>query len=116
VDWKSSAKRWPKAKAAKDWQPTAFIGGYAFSRGLWPGFRFDVVTKAKTPALERHETTRTPDDFIRLAEFAKLAESMSAAGHFAPNEQGFYCAGCPYREPCRNWHRERSRVTVRMAA
>ncbi len=116
VDWKTSAKRWPKAKAAKDWQPTAFCNGYAFRHGLLPAFRFDVVTKAKTPALEQHATTRTADDFVRLAEYAGLAESMIAAEHFCPNEMSFFCGGCPYQEPCRNWHRERSRVTVNLAA
>ena len=116
VDWKTSVKRWPKTKAEKDWQPTAFVSGYLFSHGLLPDFRFDVVTKAKTPVLESHAASRTPDDFVRLAEYANLAESMVAAGHFAPNEQGFFCSGCPYREPCRNWHRERARTTVRMAA
>ena len=116
VDWKTSAKRWPKAKADRDWQPTAFCNGYAFTHGLLPGFRFDVVTKAKTPALERHVTARTADDFVRLAEHASLAESMIQAGHFCPNEMSFFCGGCPYREPCRNWHRQRSRVAVRMAA
>ena len=116
VDWKTSGKKWPKAKAARDWQPTAFVNGYAFKHGLMPGFRFDVVTKAKTPALERHETTRTADDFVRLAEYARLAENMIAAEHYCPNEMSFFCGGCPYQEPCRNWHRERSRVSVRLAA
>ena len=36
-------------------------------------------------------TTRCDEDFKRLASFARLAESMIAAEHFAPNEQGFYC-------------------------
>ena len=116
VDWKTSGRRWPKDKARRDWQPTAFIGGYAFTHGLLPGFRFDVCVKSKTPVMERHVTTRTADDFVRLAEYAGLAESMVAKEHFCPSEQGFYCGGCPYREPCRNWHRQRSRMSVRLAA
>ncbi len=116
VDWKTSGRRWPKDKAAKDWQPTAFIHGYAFKHGLVPGFRFDVCVKSKTPVLERHVTTRSADDFVRLAEYAKLAESMIRAEHFFPSEQSFYCGGCPHQEPCRNWHRQRTRVSVRLAA
>jgi hypothetical protein len=27
----------------------------------------------------------------------------SAAGHFTPNEQGYYCGGCPYADACRAW-------------
>ena len=116
VDWKTSGRRWPKDKAAKDWQPTAFVNGYAFKHGLMPDFRFDVVVKNKTPVLESHDTTRTADDFARLAEYARLAESMIAAEHFFPSEQSFYCGGCPHQEACRNWHRELTRVSVRLAA
>lgn len=55
-------------------------------------------------------------DFLRLVEMAKLAQSMIAAEHFAPNEQGFYCGGCPHQEACRTWHVERSRTVVPVAA
>ena len=116
VDWKTSGRRWPKGKADSDWQPTVFLYGYALKHNETPGFRFDVVVKNKTPVFEQHATTRTADDFVRLAEYARLAESMIAAEHFAPNEQGFYCAGCPYQEPCRAWHRDWNRVSVRLAA
>jgi hypothetical protein len=54
-----------------------------------PEFRFDVVVKNKTPVFEQHMTTRSADDFVRFAEYARLAESMIAAEHFCPNEQGF---------------------------
>ena len=64
----------------------------------------------------KHITTRAPDDFHRLATLARLAESMIAAEHFAPSEQGFYCAGCPYQTACRAWHRETARIWVPVAA
>ena len=41
---------------------------------------------------------------------------MIAAEHFAPGEQGFYCAGCPYQAACRAWHRETARGWVQVAA
>jgi hypothetical protein len=116
VDWKTSAKRWNKDKAAKDWQPTVFLYGYTLKHARTPGFRFDVVVKNKTPVFEQHVTTRCQDDFLRLVELAKLAESMIAAEHFAPSEQSFYCGGCPHQEACKAWHRNRARVSVRMAA
>lgn len=89
---------------------------YRLKHGQVPGFRLEVVTKAKTPALERHETSRTESDFQRLVHLASLAESMIEAGHFAPNEQGFYCSGCPYQEACKAWHVDATRTHVRMAA
>jgi putative RecB family exonuclease len=116
VDWKTAAKRWSKSKAAKDWQPTAFLMAYSLKHGTIPGFRFDVVTKAKTPAFESHPTTRSEYDFARFVHLVKLAESMIEAGHFPPNEQGFYCGNCPHQEACKNWHVAKSRTYVRLAA
>ncbi len=114
VDWKTSRSRWPKGKAAKDWQATAFVGGYACKHGVVPVFRYDVVVKNKKPVFESHETVRGEQDFQRLAYFAQMAERLIEAEHFCPNEQGFYCGGCPYQEPCRNWHR--ARAVTRVAA
>ena len=116
VDWKTAGKRWPKTKAGKDWQPTAFLMAYQLKHGSIPGFRFDVVVKNKTPVFEQHETSRTQSDFTRLVRLAELADSMISANHFAPNEQGFYCGGCPHHLACKNWHVAKTRTTVRLAA
>lgn len=115
VDWKTAGKKWSKNKAGKDWQPTAFLIAYSLMRGVVPGFRFDVVTKTKTPSLESHETSRSESDFARFVHLVKLADSMIEAGHFAPNEQGFYCGGCPHQQACKTWHVAKTRTTVRMA-
>ena len=116
VDWKTAGRRWPKGKADLDWQPTVFLYGYTQKHAETPEFRFDVVVKNKTPVFEQHVTTRAPDQFLRLAELAKLAESMIEAEHFCPNEQSFYCGGCPHQDACRSWHRDRAKVRVGMAA
>jgi hypothetical protein len=112
VDWKTSARRWPKDQAAKSLQPTVSIHGYRQLHGELPGFRFDVVVKNKTPVFEQHMTERGDDHFHRMVEQVKLVERMIAAEHFLPSEQSFYCAGCPYGEACRAWHRGRARVRV----
>lgn len=116
VDWKTAGRKWPRGKADADWQPTAFIHGYSIMHGLTPDFRFDIVTKAGKPVCESQLTTRTPDDFTRLAGYAELAERMIASEHFHPNEHAFFCGSCPFREPCRNWHKMKARTAVRMAA
>jgi Holliday junction resolvase-like predicted endonuclease len=117
VDWKTSARRWPKDQAGKSLQATAYLYAYRQLRGETPAMRFDVVVKNKAPVVERHETTRTADQFHRMVEFVKLAEKMIAAEHFLPSEQGFYCAGCPHQGACAAWHsRQAVRVSVRMAA
>jgi putative RecB family exonuclease len=116
VDWKTSARRWPKDQAEKSMQPTVYLYGDRQLHNEVVPMRFDVVVKNKTPVVERHVTTRTVDRFYRMVELVKMVESMIAAEHFLPNEQGFWCAGCPHQEACRNWHREVARVSIRMAA
>lgn len=116
VDWKTSGRRWPKGQADKSLQPTAYIYAYHELYGREVPMRFDVVVKNKTPVVEQHVTTRTIDQFYRMVELVKRVESMIAAEHWLPSEQGFYCAGCPHQEACRNWHRAAARITVWLAA
>ena len=116
VDWKTSARRWPKNQAEKSLQPTVYLYGYRQLHAQDVNVRFDVVVKNKTPIVEQHVTTRTLDQFQRMVELVKRVETMVAAEHWLPNEQSFYCAGCPHQEACRAWHREAARVIVRMAA
>lgn len=116
VDWKTSARRWPREQAQKSLQPTVYLYADLKLHNETPDFRFDVVVKNKAPVVEQHVTTRTQDQFNRMVELVKMVESMIASEHFVPSEQGFYCAGCPHQEPCRAWHRQAARVTVRMAA
>ena len=116
VDWKTSGRRWPKAQADKSLQPTAYLYAYRQLHGVDAPMRFDVVVKNKKPVVEQHVTRREPDQFHRRVELVKRVESMIAAEHFLPNEQGFWCAGCPYREACRAWHREAAQVSMRVAA
>ncbi len=118
VDWKTAARRWPITKADKEWQPIAFLLGYSQKYGTHelPEFKYEVCTKTATPAYAEYVTTRSEDDFHRLASFARLAESMIAAEHFIPNEQGFYCGSCPHATACKAWHRDPARGRVGMAA
>ena len=117
VDWKTSARRWPKDQADKSLQPTAYL--YAYSQ-LKPGctdkFRFDVAVKNKTPVVELNYTTRTPDDFQRLERLVEAADRIVQNELFYPCDQSFACAGCQYAEPCRAWHRQAARTTVSLAA
>jgi Holliday junction resolvase-like predicted endonuclease len=115
VDFKTAGRRWPKEQAIKSLQPTVYVYAYQQQHGQPVPFRFDVVVKNKTPVFEQHSTHRTQDDFNRLAVLTRRMESMIQAEHFLPNEQSFYCAGCPYQEACKAWHRNQAR-TISMAA
>ncbi len=110
VDWKSAARRWPKDKAEKDLQPTAILYAYQQSHGILPDFRFDVVVKNKTPVLEQHVTSRNADNFKRLTHMIQLMDKMVRQEHFCPNEQSFYCNGCPFSDACKAWHRSQHKV------
>ena len=115
IDWKTSARRWPVSQARKSLQATAMCYGYCHDNGVLPEFRFDVLVKNKTPVFEQHQVSRTQDDFERLVRLAERAESISRHYDFYPSEQGYYCAGCPYQEPCEAWHRKQGRM-VSLAA
>ena len=115
-DEKSSARRWPKGQADKSLQPTAYLYAYQQLHGMEVPFRFQVAVKNKRPVIEHHLTHRTEDQFLRLIELVKTIDSMIAAEHFLPNEGSFYCGGCPHQAACAEWHRDRARKCVRMAA
>jgi putative RecB family exonuclease len=115
IDWKTSARKWPADKEVKDLQATCFC--YAFRRmnGRIPDFRFDIVTKAKTPVYEQRSARRNGDDFDRLCKMVEQVEKAVAAEAFLPAEQSFYCSDCVYKTACENWHRNNAR-TVSVAA
>jgi len=116
VDWKSSAARWPQGKAEADLQPTCYL--WADSRQGYSGtaFRFDVVTKTKTPTCTQHPTGRGFDDFIRLGELVRVLERMIAHDCFLPRDGSWECRSCPYTGACRQWHRERAGTFVLSSA
>ena len=107
VDWKSSAARWPSSKAGRDLQATVFSYAYSKLHGESPLFRYDVVTKAKTPSFESHYTMRTDDDFERLERLFALVQNAIDSGVFLPSETSFACADCAYKRRCRSWHRRK---------
>ena len=117
IDWKTSARRWPKEQADKSLQPTAYLYAYGqLKPGCTDKFRFDVAVKNKTPVIELNSTARTPDDFLRLERLVEAADRIVQNEMFYPCDQSFACAGCQYAEPCKAWHRQAARKTVNLAA
>jgi Holliday junction resolvase-like predicted endonuclease len=104
VDWKTSAHRWPKGKADTDLQATCYLWAEHQQGRADTQFRFDVVTKTKTPTCERHHATRAPDDFAQLGELVRVLERIVANDCFLPREGGWGCANCPYAVACSGWH------------
>ncbi len=104
VDFKTAARMWCDDKPAKDLQATVF--SYAFEKvhGRRPSFRFDVVTKARAPAVKRFHTGRDDGHYRRLEKLLVTADRGIQAGVFLPNETSFACADCPYADRCSGWH------------
>ena len=104
LDWKTSASRWSSTKADTELQATGYIYAYERLTGRNVPLRFDVVTKTKTPRLDRHVTTRKLGDGQRLVALAQVADRMIEQELFYPC-QSFLCESCPYRRPvCQDWH------------
>ena len=106
VDWKTSSSKWPAGKVAHDLQATTFCYAYKQIHGRTPLFRFDVFTKAKTPAHHQFYTLRSHDDFNRFIYLAGKIEKAVNTGVFLPIESCMNCSECAYSERCRTVHRK----------
>lgn len=111
-DWKTSAIRWAAGKPHRALQPTVYLYAVSSMPGhlVLPEFRYDIVVKNKVPVFEQHTTKRNKDQFNRMIELVKLAESMIAAEHFIPNQEGMFCKNCPFQTSCKSWHRDRAKL------
>ena len=103
VDWKSASSKWPAGKADKDLQASAFCYAYREKHGNNPLFRFDVVTKAKSPTVNNYYTLRTERELDRFVGLANAIELSVNTGCFYPNDTGFSCGECPFADRCKRW-------------
>ena len=105
-DWKTATTNWPKGKADRDLQATTFTYAFQKKYAINPLFRFDVYTKAKTPAHHQFYTLRTSDDFDRFVYLAGQIEKAVNTGIFLPVESCMNCAECAYSSRCKAVHRK----------
>ena len=102
----TASMKWPNGKADRDLQATTFCYAYQKKHGVNPLFRFDVFTKAKTPAHHQFYTLRSHDDFERFVFLAGQIEKAVNNGLFVPIESCMNCAECAYSERCKAVHRK----------
>ena len=105
-DWKTASMKWPNGKADRDLQATTFCYAYEKLHATNPVFRFDVFTKAKTPAHHQIYTLRSHDDFARFIYLAGKIEKAVNSGIFLPVESCMICAECAYGSRCKAAHRK----------
>jgi CRISPR/Cas system-associated exonuclease Cas4 (RecB family) len=111
VDFKTSAKKWSEDKPSHDHQATLYCYSYSKLNGTVPKFRFDVVTKTKTPGVHLLETVRNGNDFQRLAKLHVAIDRAIQNKVLLPNEGCMMCANCEYSHACKCWHHD-IRVTT----
>ncbi|MBI4871318.1 MAG: PD-(D/E)XK nuclease family protein [Candidatus Riflebacteria bacterium] len=63
---------------------------------------YEVITKTKTPVVERYVIGRAPEAIERQVKVAGLVVRAVEAGVFIP-QPGWACATCPWAGPCREW-------------
>jgi len=99
VEHKTSARKYGKDQLRFDFQPTAYQMA-ARELGLGEvGLRYQVVTKAKQPAVQVEDITRGPaDESDFLATAAGVLRAIDA-GAFFPI-RGRQCRSCPYEWAC----------------
>jgi putative RecB family exonuclease len=104
IDWKTSARRWPKDKADTDLQATCYLWAEQHQGRADTHLRFDVVTKTKQPACEQHYATRDTSDFAQLGGTVRILERVVANDCFLPRHGNWECANCPHAYACERWH------------
>ena len=105
VDFKTAGKKWDVQKPSKDLQATLYCLSYHRLFNILPGFRFDVITKAKHPSVQQLETSRAEDDFKRLLKLYWRIDAAIQGEVFIPLETGYRCGCCDFRKSCSTWHK-----------
>jgi CRISPR/Cas system-associated exonuclease Cas4 (RecB family) len=103
VDLKTAAQRYTESKLASDLQPTVYLYALANMQALDCFFRWDVLLKTKTAAFVQYPAERSQEDFHRLVDLIKAAQTLIDSGNLIPNEGSYFCAGCGFQTACRDW-------------
>jgi CRISPR/Cas system-associated exonuclease Cas4 (RecB family) len=64
---------------------------------------FAVITKTKSPVVERHPVEPSVERLARTRHIVKRVWRAIESGNFYPAPSPLNCPGCPFREPCRAW-------------
>jgi CRISPR/Cas system-associated exonuclease Cas4 (RecB family) len=62
-----------------------------------------VVTKTRSPTADLLSVDVSPQRQERTRRMVQRVWESIQAGLFYPAPSAMSCAGCPYREPCRQW-------------
>ena len=103
VDLKTAAKSYSQSVVDGNLQLTCYALLVLLETGEPPaGLRIDAVVRNKTPKVQRLETSRTEDDFVRFWALARQVRAAIQTDVFYPSP-GWSCPTCEYAENCRRW-------------
>jgi len=111
-DFKTSSRAYASAEIDKSLQLTLYYmaakrNGFGDREIL---LRFDCLIKTKTPKFEQYYTVRTEEDEHRAIKKIRQVWSGIQKGVFIPNDTGWKCGYCSYKETCNHWFLQEEEV------
>lgn len=108
TDFKTSNRSYSKDEIDKNLQLTLY---YMAAKRI--GFadreiilKFDCLIKTKTPKFEQYYTVRNEEDERRLTKKIQEIGRGINQGIFIPNDSGWKCGYCSYKQHCNEWFRQ----------
>ena len=104
-DYKTAARKWNQSNAESNAGQLELYGELV--KKLVPNrelsFEFIVLTKTKSPAVERFTVESRRRRIERTKLIANITIDAIATGVFYPNKNPMTCATCPYQRACAEW-------------
>ena len=89
-DWKTAARKKSDREVEADLQATVYSLVARELYGEDVGFRFEVLSKTKSPTYTVHTTHRNQRDFARFVELVKSVQRGVKAGGFLPDDSSSF--------------------------
>ena len=105
TDLKTARSRWSNGQVEASAEQLLLY--HELASALVPGrpvqLEFAVVTKTKTPIIERYPVAVDQMQLQRTKTVVDRVWRAIEAEHFFPAPSPMNCSSCPYREPCQAW-------------
>jgi putative RecB family exonuclease len=109
TDFKTSNRAYSKDEIDKNLQLTIYHmaakrNGFSDREII---LKFDCLIKTKTPKFEQYYTVRTEEDEKRVVRKIQEIWRGIQQGVFIPNDDGWKCGYCSFKQHCDAWFRRR---------
>lgn len=105
ADWKTARTRWSQEQIEDSSEQLLLYAELVrdFAPGKPVQLEFIVLTKTKEVAVDRHRLPATATARRRVKQVVETVWRAIEAECFYPAPSAMNCAGCPFRQPCRDW-------------